>query len=163
MLHKTLRAKAQALTPYISLDDAAKLAGLSVAALQAKVKTGKITAIMAKKIAPKNSNEPTLADRQAYIDKHFAHLKGKGIGMSDAQEKYGIWHQMISEWVKRGYIKRIGVDHNDKRKVLVDEADVAYCAEVRKFNKGKPNRWLFDSKGALYVPKGETAEVVEAI
>jgi len=51
--------------------------------------------------------------------------------------------------VKAGIIKQIGESGN---KVLLDEADVAYCAGIyHRF--GKQGRKLFDEKGLPYKPK----------
>jgi hypothetical protein len=51
--------------------------------------------------------------------------------------------------VKAGYIKQLGSNGN---KVLVDEADVAYCSEIYK-KRGRQGRVLFNEDGTPYKPK----------
>ncbi|MGB9899147.1 MAG: hypothetical protein ACPLTO_14655, partial [Thermanaerothrix sp.] len=58
-------------------------------------------------------------------------------------------HQTIIRWVKCGYIKQLGVDRN---KVLIDEADIAYCSEIYK-KRGRQGRVLFNPDGTPYKPK----------
>ncbi|MBI3762225.1 MAG: MerR family transcriptional regulator [Chloroflexi bacterium] len=89
-----------------------------------------------------------LFDRPAYIAKHFAHLIGTPIWVSEAARKYGIPSPTISVWTKHGHIKQI---EHDKNRVLLDEADVAYCAKVHE-ERGGQGRWLFNKDGTPYVP-----------
>jgi hypothetical protein len=77
----------------------------------------------------------------------YAHLQGVGIGLREASRKYGISPQTIRHWIKRELILIIG-----ERTVrggcqfLIDEADVAYCVEVRSRSPGK-GHWLFRPNG----------------
>jgi hypothetical protein len=75
-----------------------------------------------------------------------AHLKGHPISIGNASRKYGIPQPTISRWVSRGIITKLGMDKN---RVLIDEADIAYCAEIRSQNPGA-GRWLFNPDGTPY-------------
>ena len=78
-----------------------------------------------------------------------SNLKGSGISISNASRKYNVPYVTIYQWLKRGYITRLGMDKN---RVLIDEADIAYCAEIRRKNPGA-GRWLFNPDGTPYTPK----------
>jgi hypothetical protein len=77
-------------------------------------------------------------------------LIGKSISISEAARKYKIPNGTVVRWVQRGIIRRLGTEKN---RVLIDEADVAYCAEIRSQNPGA-GRWLFNIDGTPYTPKG---------
>jgi len=72
-----------------------------------------------------------------------SHLRGVGIGIREASRKYGIADVTIINWSRGGIIHRLGTDKN---KILIDEADVAYCAEIHQ-KYGKQGRKLFNSDG----------------
>jgi hypothetical protein len=91
---------------------------------------------------------PTPKEQLPEYKKH-KHLKGVPIWISEAGRKYGILIATISKWVAAGYIKKLGLDGN---RVLVDEADVAYCAEVYRQRSGQ-GKWLFNPDGTPYQPK----------
>lgn len=78
-----------------------------------------------------------------------AHLRGREISISEASRKYGVPQVTITRWVQRGLIERLGTDKN---RVMIDEADIAYCAEIRRQNPGA-GRWLFNPDGTPYTPK----------
>ncbi|MFN7037584.1 MAG: hypothetical protein ACK4SN_14595 [Bellilinea sp.] len=77
-----------------------------------------------------------------------AHLKGQAIWIRKAEEKYGIPNQTLWRWMKSGIIRYLGKSGN---KVLVDEADVAYCNEIYQ-QRGKQGRVLFNPDGTPYKP-----------
>ena len=91
---------------------------------------------------------PTKKEETPEYKKH-KHLKGKPIHLSGAARKYDVPLVTISQWVKKGYISVMGMDKNKK---MLDEADVAYCAEVRKNRQGQ-GKWLFDESGLPYTPE----------
>jgi hypothetical protein len=78
-----------------------------------------------------------------------AHLAGVSIHVREAARKYNIPFQTISRWVQRGLIKRLGM-HGQK--VMIDEADIAYCAQVYHAKHGQ-GKWLFNPDGTPYIPK----------
>ena len=83
------------------------------------------------------------------IREKYKHLEGQIIGIAEAGRKYGVPHPTISRWVKKGFIRIKG---QDGQKMLVDESDVAYCAEVYNSRRGQ-GKWVFDKNGLPYIPK----------
>jgi len=79
--------------------------------------------------------------------KAFAHLTGVPIWVSEAARAHNIPQQTISRWIKTGIIKRIGENGN---KILIDAADVAYCAKIYHDRNTKQGRRLFDDDGLPY-------------
>jgi len=82
----------------------------------------------------------------------FEHLRGREISASAAERKYKINSENFSNWSKRGYIRKLGVEG---RAILLDEADVAYCAAVYKakyeFYDGQLSGVnIFDKEGRPY-------------
>jgi hypothetical protein len=85
--------------------------------------------------------------------KKNAHLKGVGIGISDAAKKYNISISTIHQWAQYGYITRLGMEG---KKVLLDEADVAYCIEIYHSRGATPKRRIFNPDGTPYKPKADS-------
>ena len=81
--------------------------------------------------------------------KKYLHLKGVGIGIAEAARKYSLNVSSVHRWAQSDYIARLGMDKN---KVLLDEADVAYCSEIYHQRRGK-GKWLFNPDGTPYKPK----------
>jgi len=78
--------------------------------------------------------------------KKHAWMAGKGIGMREASQKYGIPHQTISRWVAAGWLPVIA---RNGRKKLVDQAVMAYAAEIYLARAGQ-GRWVFQPDGVPY-------------
>lgn len=117
--------------------------------LHLKINSGKLKAAMVSGILVVSENDllselPKL-ERPEY--KKHAHLSGHGIGIREAGRKYGIPNPSIVRWVKRGLIAIIGKEGSQK--VLIDEADIAYCAEIYHQDSGQ-GRWLFNDDGTPY-------------
>ena len=116
---------------YIPLDVAARKYGVSKKVLRQRIESGKLKSV---KLADggllvADNNDPSLNIKR----EDFEHLRGQKISMSEASRKYStpeitIPHQNFSRWAKTGYIKVL----ERGWKVLLDEADVAYCAAVFK-------------------------------
>ncbi len=81
--------------------------------------------------------------------KKYAHLRGTSTWLSEAARRHNIAPQTLSKWVKAGFIKIVSREGN---KVYLDEADVAYCAEIYH-KRGGQGRWLFNPDGTPYKPK----------
>jgi predicted site-specific integrase-resolvase len=81
--------------------------------------------------------------------KKYIHLIGVQIGIGEGGRKYGIPQPTISRWVRRGLIKRLS---QSGQKILIDEADLAYCSEIYKTNRGS-GKWLFDPDGLPHTKK----------
>lgn len=95
-----------------------------------------------------------LSNRGDYISKHFKRLVGKGVTQNQAAQKYDLPVRSISHWTAKGFIGVVGVPANDPTAILVDEADVAYCAAAYKALDVQPGQKLFNKDGSLYIPKG---------
>ncbi len=137
----------------LPLPEAARKYGLSQARLRSLVESGKIRAgvIEGKMVVSEEEvREQAIVRKEDLPEyKKHAHLKGVPIWISEAERKYGVANPTISVWVKRGIIKVIGYDKNRK---LIDEADMAYCAEIYNQRRGQ-GKWLFDKNGLPYKPK----------
>ena len=142
---------------FLTVDEAARKYGLDLSWLHDLIERGKISAgviagetivseeeVRDEAIAQKGLQKEDLPEYQMHAD-----LKGKGIWIAKASRDYGVPHPTILKWVRLGIIRVIGREAN---KVLIDEADIAYCSEIyKKF--GKPGRILFNPDGTPYKPK----------
>jgi hypothetical protein len=133
----------------IPLSEAAQRLDMSASRLRSLIQRGDIKAA----ILPNGElvvNEQTVTDlapkdqRPEY--KKHVHLKGRPISLSDACRKYKVSVPTLSRWVKRGYIEQLGKEGS---RVMVDEADIAYCSEIYGLRGGQ-GRWLFNSNGTPY-------------
>ena len=143
------------LPTYISLPDASHLAGLPIRALQERIRAGTIKAItingeiaVSKQSAIQVARQ-SMPKEQLPEYKQFQHLKGKAIWISESARKYEVANPTLVRWSQAGYIKRLGRNGN---KVLLDEADVAYCAFVYK-QVGGQGKHIFNSDGTPYTPR----------
>jgi hypothetical protein len=77
----------------------------------------------------------------------FANLRGARIGIREAGRKYNLSSVTISQWVSHGLIREYGKESvRGGYKLLIDEADVAYCVYIRSRNPGR-GHWLFNKDG----------------
>lgn len=130
----------------ITADQAAELLGCDSAHLWQLLKIGQLSGFLLPDgaVGVRLSSVEALLPRQALPDyQQFSHLQGKRISISDASRKYGIHTSTLTRWMQRGYIAQLG---KDGRRTLLDEADVAYCAQVYLSDSGQ-GKWLFDEKG----------------
>jgi hypothetical protein len=95
-------------------------------------------------------NAQTLRKEDLPEYKKFAHLTGQSIWLSEASRLYNIPQQTISRWVQMGIIKKLEPSGN---KVMIDQADMAYCAEIYHSRQTKQGRRLFEKNGLPYKPK----------
>lgn len=94
------------------------------------------------------------------IEEEFSDLTDKSISLSEASRKYSkdgikLSHTNFSYWVKAEIIE---VKERDGFRVMVREADVAYCAKIykEKFEQNGGNLQgvrLFDAEGNPYQMK----------
>ncbi len=133
----------------LSISDAAAKYALPPAQLQNLISSGKIRAAMyngATLVYESNlMADLSKFERPEYL-KH-ASLRGVGIGIREAGRKYDVSNVTIHRWVKSGLIAVVG--RQGKQKVMIDEADVAYCAEVYHNNPGQ-GHWIFNPDGTPY-------------
>jgi hypothetical protein len=84
--------------------------------------------------------------------KKHARLKGSKISQREASRLYKIPVNTISQWTARGLIN---VLERTDREMYIDQADVAYCAEIRAERRGS-GYWLFNRDRTPYVPTTRT-------
>ncbi len=139
---------------YIPLAEAVERYGLDTSRVTRLIEEEKLTAVTTPDgdilVDERQIEILTLGKESLPEYKKHAHLKGTSIWLSAAERKYNIPGPTISRWVKAGIIKKLGKDGN---KVLLDEADIAYCAEVYRTKNAKRGRKLFDSRGMPYQTK----------
>ncbi len=141
----------ESLPTFISLSEAVERTGLSQKVLGRAVESAAIRAVKNEKgevLIAQEDIEEFVAREQ------FDHLRGRGLGIAEAGRKYDIPFSTVSRWSKIGYIKRLG---RSGKKVLIDEADMAYCAAVYRMQNGGPGKRIFDDDGRPYRPKDSRA------
>ncbi len=82
-----------------------------------------------------------VAERDITPEK-FAHLRGNLLGFGEAAREYKLSQVTISQWAKQG---KLEVKGQQGQKKLVDEADVAYLAELGRAKKMRPGKKVFSS------------------
>ena len=134
---------------YIPIDEAADKYSLPLKELEIAAKSGKIRAIrVGNDVLVREMDLKPVAQNKIVINKKdFDHLSGKAISISDASRKYGLPTSTLSRWSQKGYIKRLG---KEGKKVLLDEADVAYRVAIYRSLGGRAGIWAFDQKGKPY-------------
>jgi len=85
----------------------------------------------------------------------YVHLRGQTICISKAKANYKIPDTTLRRWIKWGLIKII---KTEKNKILVDEADVAYCSELYIKHRRK-GHIVFKRDGTLHQPKRKAANL----
>jgi len=140
------------LSRFITISEAAERLHTSEKDVQSLVQSGKLDGGILPDgetmVVIKDSLPTRKEDLPEY--KKNAHLKGVGIGISDAARKYDISISTVHQWAQNGYIARLGMEG---KKVLLDEADVAYCVEIYNSRGATPKRRLFNPDGTPYKPK----------
>ena len=147
----------ESLPTFISLSEASERTGLSRAALNRAIKSDTLRAVKNEKgeiLVAQEDIEEVVAREQ------FDHLRGKGLGIAEAGRKYDIPNPTLSRWSKAGYIKRLG---RSGQKILIDEADVAYCAAVYRMQDGGQGKRIFNDDGLPYQPKDSRSGVTRTV
>ena len=157
-----------ALPTFISTAEAAHQLGVSEARLRRMIEAGTIKAanISGETIVSEASirkfhkqqpiSQPSGTQKEDLPEyRKFSFLSMQSIGISEAARKYEITFSALQKWVVRGYITRLG---QDKNKILLNEQDVAYCAEIYRSHRGRGN-WLFNFDGTPYVPRSEKVQI----
>jgi hypothetical protein len=121
-------------------------------------------------VAENNGNSQEPQTKEEIIAEKFAHLRAQPISASEASRKYSRLHgltisqPLFSRWAKAGYIEILERGY----RLQLDEADVAYCAEIyaRKYGEYKGQMSgvrIFDGAGNPYQLKyPEVAEQLRA-
>jgi len=141
----------------LPLSKAAQALGIPEEDLRTQIEAGKILAgvlpdgeIVVSMSNGSNSTRHIPKEELPAYKKH-AHLQEVEIGIGEAAREYNLNQPTISKWVKAGYIRVIG---HEGQKVLIDKADVAYCAEIYH-GRGGRGKWLFNTDGTPYIPKSD--------
>jgi hypothetical protein len=113
---------------FLTLSEAAKRTGLSETELHKRVQAGKIPAAQIKgELALREDIIQEVTPKEMLPEyKKYKELEGVEISISDASRKYDIPTSTITRWMQHAYIKQL---RKEKRRTLLDERDVAYCAE----------------------------------
>jgi predicted site-specific integrase-resolvase len=143
---------AMTLARLITLQDAAARLEITEGELRTLIDSGAVEAAAlpdgAIVISEASLNEQLVAKHLPGSQK-YAHLKGKLIWLNEASRRYKIPQQTITRWVQKGILQRVS---ETGHRVYVDEAAMAYCAEVYHLRRGQ-GRWLFNRDGTLHQPK----------
>jgi len=93
--------------------------------------------------------------KEEIIQDKYPALIGQGITLSEAADRYGVPRGTIRNWYYNGYVGMI----EDSYPMRLDEAEIAYCADIYKARKvsgvgfyGAP---LLDENGLAYELKHE--------
>jgi|GEM_PF-299537 hypothetical protein len=143
---------AVALPVFLTLSEAAKKYDFPEARLQALIEAGTITAgeINGEVIVNETEIRNRVQRREDLPEyRQYEHLKGVGIGINEAAKTYNVSYTTVRNWVVRGLIGRLG---NRGQKVLLDQADVAYCVAIFR-QGGSQGRRIFNADGTPYIPK----------
>ena len=138
---------------YIPISQAVRKYGVSKKFLLQRIKSGKLTSAKlpdGEYLVAENDIDPSLSIKR----EDFENLRGRKISVSDASRKYGIPHTNFSRWSRLGFIAVL----ERGWKVLLDEADVAYCAAVyhakyKLYNGRMMGVNIFDKDGFPYQVK----------
>ena len=151
------------LPTFLPLSEAARKYGLDEAHLRQLVEKGKIRAgvvagemvVSEEEVRGEAIQEKGLRKEDLPEYQKNAHLRGIGIGINEAAKEFQIPYVTIYQWMSSGVIKKLG---RQGQKVLLDKADVAYCAEIYR-KKGVKGRKLFNPDGTPYKSKRETLRI----
>jgi hypothetical protein len=108
-------------------------------------------------VADKNGNGQESQTKEEIIADKYAHLRGRTISASEASRRYSRIHgipisnQLFSRWGQLGHITVLERGY----RLQLDEADVAYCAEIyaQKYGEYKGQMSgvrIFDEEGNPY-------------
>ena len=146
-----------ALPTFISTEEAAHQLGVSEARLRRMINTGEIktASVNGETVVSEASVRELTPKEQLPENTRQASLKNTSIWISNAARKYDIPNPTIVRCVSKGIIRRLGTDKN---KVLIDQADMAYCAEIYHAHRGQGKR-LFNIDGTPYIPRSEKVQI----
>jgi hypothetical protein len=96
-------------------------------------------------------NHKGAATKQDFIKEKYSHLMNQPITISEASEKYDVPRPTIQSWLYRS--KYFGFMNRESYPQTIDEAEIAYCAEIYHQRKQKgigPRTPLLDEHGFPY-------------
>jgi hypothetical protein len=132
---------------------------ISAGMIETKTVSGGILVAVDKDGSETQANEYPQTKEEIITNK-FAHLRGQPISASEASRKYSDLHQipisnqLFSRWGKAGYITVLDRGY----RLQMDEADVAYCAEIfaqkyKEYNGQLRGVSVFEKNGDPYCLK----------
>ena len=146
---------------YLTVEEAARKYGVKKKVLTQLIEDGMVQTRETSNgellvVAENNSNSQESQTKEEIIAKKFAHLRGKVISASEASRRYSddqikIYPSRFSDWAKAGYIAA----EFDGYRLLLDEAEVAYCAAVyrekfKEYDGRLTGVTIFDEDGNPY-------------
>ncbi len=137
---------------YLPLPDAAKALHVDQSVLLKLIKSGRIKAAMLSTgvyLVNQEVLSMPLSKEDTPEYQAVSHLRGVGIGIRQAAIKYNVAQQTISRWVDKGFIRRLSGETIRGQRVMIDEADMAYCSAVYHSNPGQ-GKSIFNPDGTPY-------------
>ncbi len=148
----TLNSTLKNIPTYLPLPEVAKKYGLSEQALTQLIQTGKIEAVRlpsGELLVPANNDTKKIKTKEQIIGEKFGDLREHPIAVSEASKKYEVLGRTIREWISLDYIQIV----DDNYPMKIDEAEMAYCAEIfheRKAAGIRSGAPLLDENGLPY-------------
>jgi predicted site-specific integrase-resolvase len=134
---------------YLPLPEAAIALHVDQSVVLKAIESGKLRAAMlptgAYLVNAKDLNQPLRKEDTAEWNQ-VSHFRGVGIGVRQAAEKYNIPNPTVSRWVDKGLIRKLSGETLRGQRVIIDEADVAYCAIIYHRSPGQGKK-LFNPDG----------------
>ncbi len=129
------------ISEFVTLQDAAQMAGLPLETLTTLVQTGKTRAarfngeVLISVSQVKKARRASVGKVSApEVDRaQFKHLDGRAIRLSDAAIKYDISKKNLSVWARKGLVH---VLERGPKIVLLNEADIAFADAFARANGG---------------------------
>lgn len=111
--------------------------------------TIELTKLLTGEIIVVTSNGNGLKTKEDILKEKYPYLIGQAITVTEASDKYNIPRSTLQSWIYRsGYIHIVDVDSYPQK---VDEAEVAYCAEIYRQRRAQGSKApLLDEKGLPY-------------
>lgn len=137
---------------YLPLSEAADRYNVSENVLTQLIQAGKIEAVRlpsGELLVSANNDPQKIKTKKQIIAEKFGDRIEKPITVSEASERYKILGRTIREWISLDYIQVV----DDSYPMKIDEAEVAYCAEIfheRKAAGIRSGAPLLDERGLPY-------------
>ena len=134
---------------YLPLSEAANKYNLSENMLTQLIQAGKIEAVRlpsGEVLVSANNDPQRIRTKDQIIVENFVHLRRQPITISQAVKDYDVPDSTIRNWVSLKYIDIVDASYPMK----IDEAEVAYCAQIYHERGGKSGARLFDENGNPY-------------
>ena len=137
---------------YLHLSEAADKYNLSENVLTQLIQAGKIEAVQlpsGELLVAANNDPQQIRTKEQIIAEKFKDQREQPITVSEASERYEILGRTIREWISLDYIQVV----DDSYPMKIDEAEVAYCAEIfheRKAVGIRSGAPLLDNDGLPY-------------